>query len=202
MPIITVDGNIGSGKTTVLNYLHKFSKIAIDLEPVDNWNTYLSKMYNDKSDIFKFQVRIWLDRCWIQEKSDKTLILMERSPFFIKNTFIEVAYDQSMITTAEYNILQDLYKKTDALWNCHTYIYLRSTPENCFRKIKKRNRLSEKNITWEYIQALNEKHEETYQKAVTNKINVIAIDIDDKTVTDVANEILQQLQQLQHFQHL
>ena len=173
MPIITIDGNIGCGKSTILNYLHKYQKIAIDLEPVESWNNYLSKFYDEKADIFKFQVRIWLDRCWVQEKSDKTIVLMERSPYFIKNTFIDVAFNTGMLTDTEYTTLKDLYQKTDSLWSCNTYIYLRSTPEHCFRRIIKRNRSSEKNITIEYIQALHEKHEETYLKAVENKINII-----------------------------
>ena len=46
MVIITVDGNIGCGKTGVLNYLHKNYKYPIDLEPVDNWQKHLNKIYN------------------------------------------------------------------------------------------------------------------------------------------------------------
>jgi deoxyadenosine/deoxycytidine kinase len=196
MPIITIDGNIGCGKSTVLNHLHKCHKIAIDLEPVESWSNYLSKFYDEKSDIFKFQVRIWLDRCWVQEKSDKTTILMERSPYFIRNTFVATAFNMGMLSESEFSTLKELYQKTDGLWCCNTYIYLRSSAENCFRRIKKRNRHSEKNITLEYIQALHEKHEDTYMKAIENKMNIIVIDVDDKQVSDIANEILQYLQYL------
>lgn len=198
MPIITVDGNIGSGKSTVLNYLHKQYKLAIDLEPVESWNSYLTGFYDDKINVFKFQVRVWLDRCWVQEKSEKTLILMERSPFFIKNTFIDVAHNMAMITDQECNILGDLYAKTDNLWCCNTYIYLRSSPENCVKRIKKRNRTCEKNITPEYIQSLHDCHEKTYKKALDNKMNIIVIDVEDKSVADVCNEILQYLQFTNH----
>jgi deoxyadenosine/deoxycytidine kinase len=198
MPIITIDGNIGSGKSTVLNHLHKHHKIAIDLEPVESWNTYLSSFYNDKNDVFKFQVRVWQDRCWVQEKSEKTLILMERSPFFIKNTFIEVVHNTGLITDPQYNILDDLYSKTDNLWCCNTYIYLRSSPENCIKRIKKRNRTCEKNITQDYIQSLHDCHETTYMKALDNKMNIIVIDIEEKSVVDVCNEILQYLQFTNH----
>jgi deoxyadenosine/deoxycytidine kinase len=194
MTIITVDGNIGCGKTSILNYLHKYHKISIDLEPVESWNTYLTKLYDDKNDVFKFQVRIWLDRCWIQEKTDKALILMERSPYFIRNTFIVTAYENAMITDVENTILNDLHAKTDSLWSCNTYVYLRSTPENCFKRIKKRNRQSEKNITLEYLQQLHKHHEETYEKALKNNMNIIVIEIDDKNVADIASEMLQYLQ--------
>jgi deoxyadenosine/deoxycytidine kinase len=192
--IITIDGNIGSGKTSVLNYLHKTYKIPIDLEPVESWNSYLSKLYDDKLDVFKFQVRIWLDRCWIQEKSDKTTVLMERSPYFIRNAFIQSAYDTDMISIHEYNILMDLHKKTDNIWTSNTYIYLKSNPENCFKRIKKRNRVSEKNITEDYINMLHDYHEKTYKKALESNINIIVFEVDDKSIPDISNGILQFIQ--------
>ena len=197
MPIITIDGNIGSGKSSVLNYLHKIYKIPIDLEPVENWNSYLTKIYDDKTNVFEFQVRVWLDRCWIQEKSDKTVILMERSPYFTQNTFIETVYNTGLITQNEYNILVGLHNKTDSLWTCNTYIYLRSSPENCVKRIKKRNRQSEKNINPEYIQNLHDSHEKAFNKAVEQKMNIIVIDVDDKTIAEVAGEVLQHIQHLQ-----
>lgn len=196
MAIITIDGNIGSGKTSVLNYLHKYHKIPIDLEPVESWNTYLSKLYDEKMDVFKFQVRVWLDRCWIQEKSEKTLILIERSPYYIKNSFIETAHTCGMITDLEHEMLIELHSKTDSLWATHNmYIYLRSNPENCHKRIKKRNRQSEKSITQEYIQILHDSHEDTYQKALNDKMNIIVIDVDDKAINEVANEIMEYIHQ-------
>jgi deoxyadenosine/deoxycytidine kinase len=189
MTIITIDGNIGSGKSSILNYLHKTNKISIDLEPVENWNNYLTNMYNENNNVFEFQVRIWLDRCLIQEKSDK-LILMERSPYFIKNTFINVAHDLKMINDYQYSMLLKLHEKTDILWKCNIYIYLRSNPENCFKRLQKRNRTCEKNITEEYITILHKSHEKNYQKAIENNMNIIMIDVDDKSIADVSNEIL------------
>ena len=135
--IITVDGNIGCGKTGVLNYLHKTLKIPVDLEPVDNWQPYLNNMYINKNNTFNFQVRIWLDRCWIQSMNINN-ILVERSPFFIKNTFIEIAKENKLITEPEYKILLDLHKKTDSMWKDNIYIYLRSNPESCLARIKKK----------------------------------------------------------------
>ena len=195
MPIITIDGNIGSGKTSVLNYLHKFYKVPVDLEPVESWSQYLDKMYNDKSEVFKFQIRVWLDRCWIQEKSDKTIVIMERSPYFIKNVFIKTATDTGMITEDEQKILLDLHKKTDKLLVSNTMIYLRSSPENCLKKIKKRNRPTEKNISLDYIEVLHQNHEKTYVNACENCENIICIDTDGKSVSDIGNSILLFLQE-------
>lgn len=194
MTIITIDGNIGCGKTSVLNYLHKYNKLSIDLEPIESWQQYLDKIYSkEKKEIFKFQIRVWLDRCWIQEKQDKSLILMERSPYFIKNTFIKNYYNTNQISENEFIILNNLHSKTDNIWSCGAYIYLRSNPTNCLSRISKRNRQSENQIELEYISSLHDLHETAYNKAVENKMNIIDINVENKTIAEIALEIYNSL---------
>lgn len=195
MVIITIDGNIGCGKTGVLNYLHKNYKYAIDLEPVDNWQTHLNKIYNNEtndnsnlSNIFNFQVRIWLDRCWIQNKIESNIILVERSPSFIKNVFIKNATDDNNITSNESEILDYLHKKTDYLWNNNIYIYLQSNPNSCLNRIKKRNRVSEDKITINYLNKIHDLHEIHYNNMnETKKIHII--NVEGKTIQMIANEV-------------
>lgn len=197
MTIITIDGNIGSGKTSVLNYLHRNYKLPVDLEPVDNWNTYLKDLYEDSNNVFKFQVRIWLDRCWIQEKPEKNTILIERSPQFIKNVFVETALEYKMINEVEKELIYDLHKKTDELWEDNIYIYLRTSPDNCFKRIKKRNRITEKNISLNYIESIHNKHETTLQEMQKQNKRIICIDVDNKTISEIANDILNFISTLQ-----
>jgi len=193
MTLITIDGNIGCGKSYILNYLHRNFKVPIDLEPVENWNSFLEKLYNSQKEIFKFQVRIWLDRCWIQENLEDINMLIERSPYFIKNTFIKMAYDDKLITDNEYEILMKLHKKTDYLWTSNYYIYLRSSPDHCYNRMKKRNRFCEKNISLDYLKKLHQYHEETLKKAIENKMNVKVINVDEVTTIEIANEIIELL---------
>lgn len=190
MPIITIDGNIGSCKTSLLNFFHKTFKMAIDLEPVDSWNEYLNNMYtNEKDNTYNFQIKVWMDRCWIQEKSN-VLVLMERSPYFIKHVFIEKAYEDKTIDKEQYEILQSLHKKTDDLWKPNAYIYLRSEPEMCMQRINKRGRQSERNIKLEYVQRIHEMHEQRLAEAVAQNMNVLVIDIENKTISEICAEIM------------
>ena len=189
MPIITLDGNIGCYKTSILNYFHKNYKTAIDIEPVESWCDYLKTIYNTQNSTYNFQIKVWMDRCWIQEKS-KTIILMERSPYFIKNVFVEKAYEDNTITKEEYKNMLTLHKRTDNLWEPDGLIYLRSNPENCFNRIKKRGRESEKNIKLEYIKRIHELHEEKYNEAVKNNKNIICIDVENKSIADICSEII------------
>ena len=188
MPIITIDGNIGSGKSSILNYLHKTLKNPVDLEPVDSWQVYLNNIYNNKSNLFNFQVRIWLDRCWIQHNTENKNIFVERSPYFIKNCFIELAKKNNLITDVDYNTLLDLHKKTDPLWLDNIYIYLKSKPDMCLTRIKKINRQSENNITLEYLNDLHDLHEENVEKL--KKINkVYIIEVEGKSISNIVSEI-------------
>ena len=189
MPIITIDGNIGCYKTSVLNYFHKNYKLAIDLEPVDNWIDYLSNLYNTTNSSYDFQIKVWVDRCWIQEKTCTT-VLMERSPYFIKNVFVKKAYEDKTISETEYENIISLHKTTDELWKPNGYIYLRSSPDKCLQRINKRGRLSEKNIKLEYIQKLHELHEQNYKFAQESNMNIIVIDVENKGISDICNEIL------------
>jgi|TARA_B110000093_G_scaffold180119_1_gene221489 deoxyadenosine/deoxycytidine kinase len=196
MVIITIDGNIGCGKTGVLNFLHKNYKYAIDLEPVDNWQKHLNKIYNKEKDeylkltnIFDFQVRIWLDRCWIQSKIEANVILVERSPSFIRNVFIKNAINSEHITYSESEILDYLHKKTDYLWQNNIYIYLQSNPTSCLARIKKRNRISEDKITIEYLEKIDNLHEIHYDNMKINKTEIYIINVENKTIQMIANEV-------------
>ena len=189
MPIITIDGNIGSCKTSILNYFHKNYKTAIDIEPVDSWTEYLKNIYDGNNSTYNFQIKVWIDRCWIQEKSN-VIVLMERSPYFIKNVFVEKAHEDKTISAEEYNNIYKLHKTTDDLWQPSAYIYLRSDPEMCFNRIKKRGRESEKNIKIEYIQRIHELHETVYYNAIENNKNIIVIDTENKSIPDICSEIV------------
>jgi deoxyadenosine/deoxycytidine kinase len=189
MPILTLDGNIGSYKTSILNYFHKNYKTAIDVEPVESWNEYLKGIYNTHNSTYNFQIKVWMDRCWIQEKSN-AIILMERSPYFIKNVFVEKAYEDKTINEEEYKNMLSLHKRTDKLWEPEGYIYLRSNPEQCFNRIKKRARDAEKNIKLEYIKRIHELHEDKYREALKNNKNIICIDVESKSIADICSEII------------
>lgn len=190
MPIITIDGNIGAYKTSILNYFHKNFKIAIDLEPVESWHDYLNNMYTNQTDsTYNFQIKVWMDRCWIQEKSN-VLVLMERSPYFIKNVFVEKALEDNTINAEQYQIIQSLHEKTDNLWKPNAYIYLRSDPEMCMQRITRRARHSECNLKEDYIRRIHELHEIKLEEALKKNMNVLIIDIENKSIADICDEIM------------
>ena len=115
---------------------------------------------------------------------------MERSPYFIKNVFVEKAYEDKTINEEEYKNMLTLHKRTDKLWEPEGYIYLRSNPEQCFNRIKKRARDAEKNIKLEYIKRIHDLHEDKYREALKNNKNIICIDVESKSIADICSEII------------
>ena len=87
---------------------------------------------------------------------------MERSPYFIRNTFNKFTYDTELINNNENNIINELYDKTDIIWKSNYFIYLRSSPEKCLEKIYKRGRVNEMEISLEYLKNIHEYHEKAF----------------------------------------
>lgn len=193
MTIYTIDGNIGSGKSSILNYLHKYKHIQIDLEPIDKWKSFLDNIYISKSGYFNFQIKVWLDRAWIQEKDNKSIIFMERSPYFIRNTFNKYDFMNSNINQNEFDVINEMYSKTDKIWNSNYYIYLRSNPIKCLERIKIRGRDNELNIDIDYINNIHTLHEEALIKLKETK-KVLVIEIENKSVEEISEEILSKIE--------
>jgi deoxyguanosine kinase len=189
-PFITIDGNIGAGKSSILLELHKIYKYNVDLEPVDKWLPHLTKLYAEDKGYFEFQKIVWEDRCWLQSKNkDNTPIILERSPFFTRNTFMNVLYNDKKLTDEEMIILNEMYNLTDKLWKPRIYIYLKTSPNISFKRIENRNRTSENLIKFDYIENLHNAYENAYNKGLKQKLNIHIIDTDDKTVEDITNII-------------
>ena len=56
--------------------------------------------------------------------------------------------------------------------------------------INKRGRFAEKNIKLEYIQKIHELHEKNYKLAIENNMNILVIDVENKSISEICNEIL------------
>lgn len=189
MFVFSVDGNIGCGKSSVLDFLHMHYGIPIDPEPVEKWNKYLTDMYKNGKGAFEFQVRVWLDRCWIQQRPNMAPIIMERSPYFQSNVFVPVNLQNGKLAVREYHMLQEMYARSGNLWAPRGYIYLRSDPQKCGERVLVRNRASEQGLTQAYLHTIHSLHEQAYFQAVVQGLPVICIDVEGKTVPQIAAEV-------------
>ena len=191
MPIITIDGNIGSGKTSILQKLQMNYGQLVDLEPIEQWKPYLDNIYLNDTGHFSFQKKVWEDRALIQSRNNN-IIFVERSAKFTRETFVEVY--KNKFTNEEYLLLNHLYENSDAKNNKMItepilYIYISVSDDISINRIKERNRNNEIDINHELIKKLNIKHEECYNLLLNQGYQILKID-GTNSVEDICNEIL------------
>ena len=192
MPIFCLDGNIGSGKSTVLQYLHEQFGFPIDPEPVQRWLPFLEDIYKRGRGAFNFQTRVWLDRCWIQEKPSAHIV-MERSGYFQANVFVPINAENGLLTPSEHQMLREMYEHSFRMWSPCGMIYLRSSPDNCLARIHKRGRPEEMGITAEYLQRIHAFHETGYMHGVAMGLPIVCIEAEGKTPPEIAGEVAEAL---------
>jgi len=188
MPVVvTLDGNIGAGKTTVLQHLHAKYGYKIIEEPIKTWSPMLQRIYTEDKGHFEFQLQAWLDMAWTNrirnEHLDQNVVVVERSPHFTREVFINALALKDKVTDDQLRILDDCYHRTADLDTPDILFYLRLDPEECKRRIKTRGREEERNISTEYVTLLHELHESTFKRlhSLDQKQPVFSIDAAQNT---------------------
>lgn len=178
--IICIDGNIGVGKSTLLNELHKRGYTVIK-EDIDTWGWCLNKFYSDPHRwAFTLQMAILNSMISqyrnIQSMGDR-LVFIERSPeagmIFTRNN-----YHNGNLSLDEYNLIESYYNLFE--WYPHIIILLKASVDKCMERIKRRNRECEKSITADYIYHLNVEYDKLQAIDMTeyNNVQQLANDVE------------------------
>jgi len=173
--IYSIEGNIGAGKTTILEKIESLNnpKICVVREPVDAWTSIrdsngeniLEKFYKDpKSYSFPFQVLAFNTRLntlknALKENSHCEVILCERSLHADGYIFAKMLYDDGFIDEISYRIYEKMYSNGIEEFPLSGVIYLDVEPEICAERILKRGRMGEENIKMDYLQRCHEYHQ-------------------------------------------
>ena len=173
MKIISIEGNIGSGKSTFVETLKKYyknPKIYFLQEPVEEWNTIkdkdgisiLENYYKDqKKYAFSFQMMAYISRLSsLKNAIDANkydYIITERSLFTDKEVFCKMLYDDGFIEEIEYTIYLKWFN--EFIPKCEiSYVYLYTDTIVSFNRIEKRNRKGE-DIPIEYLEKCKQYHD-------------------------------------------
>ena len=170
--IVSIEGNIGSGKSTLVNFLkEKYSdKILFIDEPVDEWK----KMKMDNKDVLEhfyldqkkysylFQSFAYITRLkYLQDalnNPDYDIIITERSTESDKYLFAKMLYEQKIMNELEWKVYNTWYDYFNI--NIDLFIYVKTDIDNCIKRIKMRDRSGEDSISKKYLTDLHNKHEE------------------------------------------
>lgn len=202
--IVSIDGNIGSGKSTLYNKLQFHYKDRKDIcfvpEPVDDWKDIVDKngtpiltnLYQDtKKYAFRFQMMAYISRLNLLRKAIKQnykIIITERCVQTDRNVFAKMLYDDGNIEHDEYQIYNKwFYEFLDEI-NIAGIIYVKADPEICDKRVKIRAREGE-TIPIEYLQKCHKYHEDWLCNE--NKKMVIDANVDIRNNIDAQEAWIQ-----------
>ena len=168
-----IEGNNGVGKSKMLVLIgKKMPFLRIMQEPYEQWNKQkhnqsLLKNFYDDPNRWAYTLETLTMFCRLKDHmalqgKDFENTIMERSIYSGYFCFAKNDHDSNFLSDEEWEIYSKwvdfLIKK-----HCKTprgIIYMKSSPEVCFQRSKKRNRSAEESLTIDYLKNLNEKHEQ------------------------------------------
>ena len=172
MKVYSIDGLIGSGKSTLVSKLKETlknvkisnKKVVFIQEPVKEWMELglLNRYYEDqKRWAYTFQNSAFITRTQalydsIQEHGDDCIFITERSVATDRHVFAKMLYKSGLMSDMEYKLYKSWYKYFSK--PIDGIIYLDTSVKNSLERIKKRDRDGEESISEEYIVDLHKYH--------------------------------------------
>lgn len=176
---IAFEGNIGAGKTTLVQKIAEDFNAKTVLERFAD-NPFLPKFYKDQNRYaFPLEMSFLADR--YQQLSDDLAQFDLFKDFVIADYHIFKSLIFAKITLAEdeyrlyRNLFDIIYKEMP---KPDLYVYLYQNTNRLLQNIKKRGRNYEQNISAEYLDKINNGYLE-YIKSQTD-LNVLIIDVSDR----------------------
>lgn len=175
--IISIEGNIGSGKSTFVRLLNNYyqgenvsnKKIYFLDEPVNIWETIKNEdgnniiecFYKDQDRYaFSFQMMAYISRLSLLRKAIKEgydYIFTERCVNTDRNVFAKMLYDSGKIEKINYEIYTKWFDEFISEFSNFHYIYIKTDANIALDRVNKRARSGE-SIPFEYLQECDKYH--------------------------------------------
>jgi deoxyadenosine/deoxycytidine kinase len=156
---ITVAGNIGVGKSTLVGLLAE----RMDWEPVYEAftdNPYLADFYQDMrrwsfhSQVFFLSRRLQQHHDLLQRQAS---VIQDRSVYEDAEVFARNLFRQGHLSERDWTCYQDLFQTMATLLRPpHLVVYLKASSDTLRRRISQRGRDYEQRITDDYLTQLNQ----------------------------------------------
>ena len=189
---IAIEGPIGVGKTSLAQLLSKELGARLVLEDFED-NPFLPDFYNDP-ERFGFQTQLFFLLQRYRQQQDLRQVdmfqkLLITDYMFVKDrlfAYLNLGDKEMQLYDTVASLLERNIIRPDIV------IYLQADTDVLMKNIEKRGRNMEKNVTWEYIDALNQVYTEyffRYQDTPlviinTNNIDFVENENDLKEVID------------------
>ena len=165
---ISLEGNIGSGKTRLLDYIHSLGGEAEILpEPIEVWKegnkSLLEEFYQNPAEgAMPLQKAVIHSLIARQEQAPtKPLRIMERSLSSCRYVFGQALYQEGYLSESDMGVLENWHEKLvrEQDYEPNLIIYVRSSPDVAMERIRKRARESEREISMDYVEKIDMLHE-------------------------------------------
>jgi deoxyadenosine/deoxycytidine kinase len=168
--IIAVAGNIGAGKSSLVDWLSRQFGMVPFFEPHDE-NPYLASFYEDmhrwafQSQLFFLVRRFQIHRKIAQHPSADRPLVQDRTLYEDAEIFAKHLHRQGYIDDRDYRTYQDLYLTLrDELRPPDLMIYLRCPLRTLVKRIARRGREFEQAIPRAYLRKLEVLYEEWFER--------------------------------------
>jgi len=203
--IISIEGNIGSGKSTLVKNLkqHLMEQsipYVFVQEPVDSWGSIcdregepiLTKFYRDQERYaFSFQMMAYISRLSILRKAVKNnpdaVIITERCVHTDRHVFAKMLYDDDKIMETDYLIYLRWFDEFIEDVPIYGYVYLKTDAEVCFTRVEKRAREGE-TIPLAYLENCGKYHNEWMESNHSEKKLIIDGNTDIEKTPSIVTE--------------
>jgi deoxyadenosine/deoxycytidine kinase len=186
---ISIAGNIGSGKSTIIKQLQSLdSNINIVEEPIDKMKNLLELFYTDmKRWSVTLQMYVVLLYKELIDSNTANILITERSQYESRHIFANSLIDT--FNREELAIYTDFYNINNR--EPDLFVYVKTSPITCYQRMKNRGRTEEQNVPIEYLQSLHDNYEKTFQ----NNPKSIVINGED-SADDVYKHVILALQDI------
>ena len=198
--LISIEGNIGSGKSTLVEYLKSLGNYIFVDEPVNEWLSIKDKdgsnalecFYNNqKENAFCFQILAYITRLKklmdkLKEHPSNVIIITERSIETDRNVFAKMLYEDGFLSSIEWETYNYWFNTFKDVSTVNLIIYIKTSPEKCLERINKRNRIEESSIKLDYLIKCNKYHDDW----LYDNNNIITIDGHD-TIDIIRNKVIE-----------
>lgn len=192
---VIVEGNIGAGKSTFIDFLSTYKQFTTFKEPIEKWQNvngfnFLELMYENCTkyglafQIYTMMTNAEIDKQieYLEEASD-TVFVRERCLdtaryCFFETMMIDGVFDPPILEFFKkwYEFLQTVVlskpSKDDVI------VYIKTTPKIAYERIKKRNRGEENLVDISYVELLHRLYEDWIHSMEVKETTILTIDGD------------------------
>lgn len=159
---IAIAGNMGSGKSTLVDFLARTYDVAPFYEPNDE-NPYLPDFYKDmKRWAFRSQLYFLSNKFRLHQELDRTpgVVALDRTIFEDAEIFATALHQMRKIDKRDWQTYWDFYQAIlDAIKPPDLMIYLRCSMRTLRERIKLRGRAMEQDVPLAYLKRLDKLYE-------------------------------------------